>query len=55
MGCCLSTTPLPPSLPLGNNQTHGELLIRTEQFLQEHTDRLDNYYRLETLLGYGKG
>jgi len=49
MGCCLIARPLPPE----KKQTIGELIIRTQQFLQEHTDRLDSYYRLETQLGYG--
>lgn len=53
MGCCLSARPLPPCEPPQKRMLTGELLIRTQQFLQEHTDRLDSYYRLETQLGYG--
>lgn len=54
MGCCLSIAPLPPSLPPEKKSASSELLIRTQQFLQEHTDRLDAYYHLESQLGYGQ-
>jgi len=52
MGCCLFARPLPLGVPLEKKQT-TELLIRTQQFLHEHTDNLESYYRLETQLGYG--